>query len=97
MTHSEFKIELEKLIGKHSTQRPFICDGYPLDCDIFIIGINPATSTEKEFWEFWNGDKFNKDKWFKNYIYERKDKHYKISPTRRKIEYLVNDVFVNHN
>jgi hypothetical protein len=96
MTNQEFKTELERLIGNPTSLRPFICDGYPLDSEIFIIGINPATEIKENFWNFWDGDKFNKTKWFDNYLLERKDKYHKVSPTRVKIEYLVNTIFKNH-
>ncbi len=94
MNNSEFKNELQKLIDKDSTLRPFVCDGYPLECEIFIVGINPATSTETKFFDYWDGSKFNKEKWFEFYKKGRKTKgKQEISPTRRKINFLVKEVF----
>jgi len=93
MTNSEFKTELQKIVGKPTSLRPFVCDGYPLECEIFIVGINPATSINSDFWDFWKDDKFDKTKWLENYLEERKDKRSKMSLTRRKIEYLTNNVF----
>ena len=89
MNNSEFKNKLQELIGKDSTLRPFVCEGYPLECDIFIIGINPATSSETKFFDYWDGDKFNKSKWFEQYQNERAARgKRKSSPTRTKIESL---------
>ena len=94
MSNSEFKSELQKRIGESSNLRPFICDGYPLECEIFIIGINPATSSDTNFFGYWNGNKFDKERWFAEYKNERKAKGKKeISLTRKKIEMLVNEVF----
>lgn len=33
--------------------RPFVCCGFPSDCKIVIIGNNPATFLNKDWWEFW--------------------------------------------
>lgn len=94
MDNSKFKTELQKLIEKDPTLRPFVCDGYPLECDIFIVGINPATSSETKFFDYWNGDMFDKAKWVEQYKKERKaNGKRELSPTRKKIEFLVNDVF----
>ncbi len=32
---------------------PFLCDGSPLKCRIFIVGTNPGAKVEKPFWSFW--------------------------------------------
>ncbi len=94
MSNSEFKSELQKRIEKFPNLRPFICDGYPLECEIFIIGINPATSSDTNFLDYWNGNKFDKARWFEEYKNERKAQGKKeISPTRKKIEMLVNEIF----
>lgn len=93
MDHQRFKSNLQKIIGSRTMERPFVCDGFPMECDIFIVGINPATSLKKDYWSFWQDDRFDRDKWMQQYEEERKDKHFKISPTRKKINYLVEQVF----
>ena len=35
-------------------RRPFICNGFPEDCDIFIIGNNPAKRVQANWWDYWN-------------------------------------------
>lgn len=38
---------------KHTTDRPFLCKGNPLECRIFLVGFNPATRLRSDFWNFW--------------------------------------------
>ena len=94
MKNLEFKDKLQVLIEANPKLRPFVCDGYPLECEIFIVGINPATSTNSKFLDHWIGSKFDKEKWFESYKKERRfNGKREISPTRRKIDFLVNEVF----
>lgn len=94
MENLEFKDKLEVLIEANPKLRPFVCDGYPLECEVFIVGINPATSTDSKFLDHWIGSKFDKEKWFEDYKKERRSKgKQEISPTRRKIDFIVNEVF----
>jgi len=97
MNHSEFKNLLKIKIGENSKDRPFVCDGYPLETELFIIGINPATTMSENFFKFWENDKFDKKSWFEYYRKTRINEYYEISPTRRKIETLINDDFKNYN
>jgi hypothetical protein len=91
-----FENELVALIGNPSALRPFVCKGSPLDCQAFIVGINPATSGG--FWEFWrSGHGFDKAAWFEAYKKDRKSRPLRpgktrrseISNTRRVIEWIV--------
>lgn len=93
MTEPNFKEQLKTLMQFDSTLRPFVCEGDPLRSDIFIVGINPATKMETSFWEYYGESGFNKDKWLADYKKSRKDKRTILSPTRTKIEYLVNEIF----
>src|SRR5688572_31077171 len=34
--------------------RPFVCDGSPLKCKIFIVGTNSARLVEHPFFDFWD-------------------------------------------
>ncbi len=43
MDLTEFGSELEALIERPTALRPFVCDGSPLSCTVFIVGYNPAT------------------------------------------------------
>lgn len=90
-----FEDGLVKLIGKPTPMRPFVCDGSPLDCKVFIVGFNPTTSSD--FWEFWQPDGFNKSVWLETYKRTRllepfepgKTRRSTISSTRRAIELIV--------
>jgi hypothetical protein len=92
-----FKTKLFEMLKLYPDPRPFVCDGNPLDCNIFIIGINPATKMEMNFEDFWDEDGFDKQKWLEAYINERanaplkvgKKKRLLVSPTRRSIDHIV--------
>lgn len=80
----EFSRELASLIGKPTDLRPFVCEGSPLACDAFIVGINPASSMSADFWDFWS-DRFGFDRsvWFERYKEERRNSLLKPGRTRR--------------
>ena len=99
MTTTEFRNVLKDLTNGDPSLRPFICDGNPLDSKIFIVGINPATQLESSFWDYYQDDKFNKKKWLDDYIKHRKQrgKIKTLSPTRSKIEKLVQNSFAEYH
>lgn len=95
---AKFERELRDLIGSASGARPFVCDGSPLDAEIFLVGFNPATQMNADFWSFWRPDwGFDKTAWRETYEKERaarplkpgKKFRPKISPTRANIEAFV--------
>ncbi len=64
--------------------RPFLCQGSPVDCEVFLIGHNPGVVTF--FWDFWDKKKgCDREGLLNQYI------HYnnRLGPTRRKIQILV--------
>jgi hypothetical protein len=67
MTNQNFKEQLEGLMQTDSSLRPFVCDGFPMECKIFIVGINPATKMETSFGDYYGETGFNKSKWLKDY------------------------------
>ncbi len=88
-------------MNNHHKPRPFVCNGNPYNCEVFIVGSNAVTEMEAEFWDFWdNCDGFDKERWFKSYIDERKNnplksgktRRDKVSPTRRNIGLIVNSI-----
>lgn len=98
MTLQGFEEELAARIGRPTDLRPFVCEGSPLSCDIFLVGFNPATTMQADFWEFWRpGYGYEKVAWFQRYLEERAAKPLKpgktrrlpISPTRRNMESFV--------
>lgn len=67
----------------------FVCDGSPLTCDIFIVGVNAATDTP--FWPYWDdATGFNKLAWERAYL-EARQARGKTGPsnTRRRIDLIV--------
>jgi hypothetical protein len=49
MTLEEFRVDMQAL-GTPPESRLFVCDGSPFDCPLFIIGLNPAVDTGRDFW-----------------------------------------------
>ena len=94
----EFSLGLASLIGRPTDLRPFVCEGSPLDCDVFLVGINPASRMSVDFWDFWSDSYgFDKRAWFEKYKEERGSRPLKhgrkrrneVSNTRRIIEEVV--------
>lgn len=93
----DFTSELEQKLSSFRNVRPFVCEGNPLECEVFILGINPATEMEKDFWSFWSiNHGFEKSKWMELYILERSQKPLRsnrkkrntLSSTRQRIEWI---------
>ncbi|WP_292188996.1 hypothetical protein [Mesorhizobium sp.] len=98
MSLDEFERELVALIRRPTDLRPFVCEGSPLTCEVFLVGFNPATEMRTDFWEFWRpGYGYDKVAWFQRYLEERaakplkpgKTRRQRISATRRNIECFV--------
>ena len=53
MTLKEFRERLQ-LLMRSEFARPFTCDGSPLECRIFVVGLNSATRLENSFFtRYW--------------------------------------------
>ena len=54
----DFASGLREILNRMNTPglRPFVCDGSPLSCNVFLVGSNPATPMYRSFWEFWSDD-----------------------------------------
>lgn len=84
MNLSQFESDLENLIGRPTGLRPFVCDGSPLTCRVFIVGINPATDMTSDFWSYWRpGTGFDRGSWFEAYKRDRAREPLKQGRTRR--------------
>jgi hypothetical protein len=80
---SEFADRLAAVIGRPSNLRPFICEGSPFKAEVFIVGYNPATRLEGDWWKYWDPDYgYRKSDWLAEYSAQRG----KLSKTRAKIE-----------
>lgn len=78
--------------------RPFVCDGSPLECNVFLVGSRPVTEMLSSTWCFWSDDcGFDKCRWFEKYKHTRRELPLKpgkksrhcISPTRKRINFVI--------
>ena len=97
---ADFGREMVSLLGKPTDLRPFVCEGSPLECEVFIVGINPASEMSDDFWDFWSDNRgFDKYTWFERYKSERRTRPLKpgkkrrnaISNTRRVIGWVIEE------
>lgn len=83
MTLTELDHEIRRLTREHPEARPFLCEGSPIGCDIFLVGINPGTDTP--FWPYWRLPYgCHKQEWLKDYL----QRHGRFLQTRARIERL---------
>jgi hypothetical protein len=96
----EFEAELRVRIGQSTNLRPFVCNGSPLDCKVFVVGFNPATRMNADFWHFWrSGLGFDRAAWFAEYKADRQHrpldpgkKHRSVlSNSRRVMEWVIEE------
>jgi hypothetical protein len=82
----EFGRSVRELAGEKSGW-PFLCDGAPLDCDLFLVGINPATNIP--LWPCWSSDSgVDKQSWLQLCLH----KYGKYTRTRVRMEQLIRAV-----
>lgn len=78
-----FERELRAVAGDVAV-RPFLCNGSPFDCPVFLVGINPATDIP--LWPYWSAEHgCDKQGWLGAYL----EKHGRYRPTRARIERLL--------
>lgn len=83
-----FETELAAIIGKPSTQRPFVCSGHPSACRAWVVGYNAAT-TGGDWWRFWSSDSgFDYASWRMEYDAERAARGQGASATRLRLDRL---------
>lgn len=51
----QFRAELEPYLPS-PLARPFVCDGSPLECRSFIVGLNAATELKQPFDTYWSNE-----------------------------------------
>ena len=81
----ELERGLRARIGSPAFARPFVCEGSPLECRAFIVGSNPATALELDYWSFWErGYGFHRTIWAEASRAQRRAAgKSEITPTRR--------------
>lgn len=87
-----FEEELEALVGRPTDLRPFVCDGSPLECTVFIVGFNATTNLD--FWEFWERSVgYSKARWEKAYRQERASRGKRqLSNTRTMLSWILENL-----
>ena len=40
------------VLNRETDLRPFVCEGSPIECESFLVGINPASEMSVDFWDF---------------------------------------------
>lgn len=95
---NSFASALREIAGPDD--RPFVCDGSPLECNVFLVGANPATALTRSFWDFWDDESgFDKAAWFRQYLDDRakaplrpgKTRRNAVSNTRRRLDWLAEE------
>jgi hypothetical protein len=91
MTLSKFESDLKKRMPTEYL-RPFVCDGSPLACQVFVVGHNPATNFAKPFWDHWDSKSgFLRADFLRDFRLERNQPK-KLKGARARLEKIV-DLF----
>jgi len=78
----EFDRRLREIAPRNA--RPFLCEGSPLRCELFLAGLNPRTRTP--FWPFWSVPYgCSKKRWLDAYL----QREGQLGRTREHIEILL--------
>jgi hypothetical protein len=63
---------LKDVIAPRCYERPFVCNGFPSASSVIVIGENPATRLDTDWWSYWNDDTgFDYNVFLKQYKIER--------------------------
>lgn len=82
----DFEEELSRIIGRPSSQRPFVCNGHPGSCPVWVVGHNAATPGG-DWWQHWKtGTGFDKGSWLSSYLEDRVARGKGPSATRRRLD-----------
>ncbi len=49
-----FDQKIRGIVPAPCSGRPFVCDGNPEHCGVVVIGDNPATKTDSDWWSYWD-------------------------------------------
>lgn len=77
---------LKDVIPSPCFERPFVCEGFPSESSVIVIGENPATPLSVDWWNYWDESAgFNYQKFLDAYLEERSRIGKGISNTRRRL------------
>ena len=82
----DWATQLRHIVGSPLCgQRPFVCDGNPTESHVLIIGTNPATPLNMDWWDWWNSERgFDYDLFMCRYINARRRMHKSLLGTTRR-------------
>lgn len=67
--------------------RPFVCEGFPSESTVLVIGENPATELGMDWWEFWDRKTgFNYPAFLDCYMERRSSLGNRMGNTRRRLQ-----------
>jgi hypothetical protein len=93
LTNLDIEREIRNYIGSYRAgSRPFLCEGSPIGCEVFLIGLNPAVAAD--WWSCWNHETgFDRKKWIRNFEKELSNgRNIPGAKTRLRIELLRNQI-----
>ncbi len=53
---NEFQSVVKRALPGRSDVRPFVCDGPPFSCEVFLVGFNPARNAWLNDCSIWQDD-----------------------------------------
>ncbi len=72
---STFSNAIRAILPAPCFERPFVCDGAPERCSVIVIGENPATTVDVDWWSFWDdATGCNYARWIESYRAARQAK-----------------------
>ena len=82
--------DLHSIIPHPCHDRPFVCDGLPQSCTVLVVGENPATNMDTNWWSYWSDETgFNLSKFEYDYEARRRAQGKRaVSPTRERLKRL---------
>jgi len=79
--------KLRETIPSPCFERPFVCDGFPSESTMIVIGENPATPLQFDWWNLWRANSgFDYQAFIDIYKKERSKLGKGISNTRRRLD-----------
>lgn len=49
-------MDLRSIIPSPCYHRPFVCNGLPQSCTVIVVGENPATRMDTDWWSYWSDE-----------------------------------------
>ena len=78
---------LDTTLSSPCFDRPFVCEGFPSESQVIVIGENPATPMSVDWWTYWSRETgFNYEKFLAAYKTERSKIGKRISHTKLRLD-----------